>query len=154
MDTREISEEYAKIAEKVIKAEKSLQIIRDSQVTIVYLTSENKKTAKGKAVCAECEKVPDKYKWSIPADFTITVFLPNVEGFSEDQKYILMFHELLHVGIEFNSDGSETYSTVPHNYEDFKEIIDRFGTDWSLVLEKLDAGNMEDLDRIKNISVG
>ena len=154
MDKREISEEYAKIAEKVIKAEKSLQIIRDSQATIVYLTSESEKKAKGKKVCAECEKVPDKYKWSIPADFTITVFLPNVEGFSEDQKYILMFHELLHVGIEANSDGSETYSTVPHNYEDFKEIIDRFGTDWDIVTEKLDAGNIEDLEKIKDISGG
>ena len=133
MDTREISEEYAAIGAMVIEAEESLVDIRNSQATIIYLTSENKKMAKGKKVCAECEKVPDKYKWSVPADFTITVFLPNVEGFSEEQKYILMFHELKHVGIEFNSDGSESYSVVPHDYEDFKEIIDRYGTEWSEV---------------------
>ena len=134
MDNREISEEYAEIGARVIEEEDSLIDLRNSQATIVYLTSENKKTAKGKVVCAECEKVPDKYKWSIPADFTITVFLPNVEGFSEEQKRILMFHELKHVGIVFNADGSETYSTVPHDYEDFKEIIDRYGTDWSKVV--------------------
>lgn len=134
MDNREISEEYAEIGAGVIEEEDSLMDLRNSQATIVYLTSENKKTAKGKIVCAECEKVPEKYKWSIPADFTITVFLPNVEGFSEEQKRILMFHELLHVGIVFNADGSETYSTVPHNYEDFKEIIDRYGTDWAKVV--------------------
>ena len=133
MDNREISEEYAAIGAQVIEAEESLVDIRNSQATIIYLTSENKKMAKGKKVCAECEKVPDKYKWSVPADFTITVFLPNVEGFSEEQKYILMFHELKHVGIEFNSDGSESYSVVPHDYEDFKEIIDRYGTEWSEV---------------------
>ena len=144
MDSREVSEEYAEIGARVIEEEDSLIDIRKSQATI--------KTAKGKAVCAECEKVPEKYKWSIPADFTITVFLPNVEGFTEDQKRILMFHELLHVGIEFNSDGSETYSTVPHDYEDFKEIIDRYGTEWSIVKEKLDAGNIDDLDKIKDIS--
>ena len=133
MDNRTISEEFADIAAEVIEQEESLVDIRNSQATIIYLTSENKKMSKGKVVCAECEKVPDKYKWSIPADFTITVFLPNVEGFTDEQKYILMFHELLHVGIVFNSDGSESYSTRPHNYEDFKEIIDRYGTDWSVV---------------------
>ena len=133
MDNREISDEYAEIGAEVIETEESLIDIRNSHATIIYLTSEQEKKAKGKRVCAECEKVPDKYKWSIPADFTITVFLPNVEGFSEEQKRILMFHELKHVGIVFNSDGSESYNTVPHDYEDFKEIIDRYGTDWSTV---------------------
>ena len=131
MDYRELSEEYANIGKEVIDKEESLIDIRNSRATIIYLTSENKKMAKGKKVCAECEKVPDKYKWSVPADFTITVFLPNVEGFTEEQKRILMFHELKHVGIIFNADGSESYSVVPHDYEDFKEIIDRYGTDWS-----------------------
>lgn len=133
MDNRELSPEWAAIANEVIEKEKSLVNIRNSQVTFSFLTSEQKKMAKGKKVCAECEKVPDKYKWSIPADFTITVFLPNVEGFSEEQKRILMFHELKHVGIMFNEDGSETYATIPHDYEDFKEIIDRYGTEWSTV---------------------
>ena len=131
MDTRKISEEFADIGASVISSEESLQDIRNSQATIVYLTSENAKMSNGKKVHAQCEKVPDKYKWSIPADFTITVFLPNIEGYTEEQKRILMFHELKHVGIVFNADGSETYSTVPHDYEDFKEIIDRYGTDWS-----------------------
>ena len=131
MDSREISEEYAIIGQEVIENEPNLVDIHNGHATIIYLTSENKKMSKGKKVCAECEKVPDKYKWSIPADFTITVFLPNVEGFSEDQKRILMFHELKHVGIIFNADGSETYYVVPHDYEDFKEIIDRYGTEWS-----------------------
>lgn len=135
MDLREISEEFAHIGANVIEEEESLIDIQNSQATIVYLTSENKKMSKGKKVCGECEKVPEKYKWSIPADFTITVFLPNIEGFTDEQKRILMFHELLHVGIEFNEDGSESYSVRPHNYEDFKEIIDRYGTDWSVTNE-------------------
>ena len=139
MDTRQISEEYAEIGARVIKREKSLEYIRNSKATIVYLTSEVGKTHDGKKVCAQCEKVPDKYRWSIPADFTITVFLPNVEGFTEDQKEILMFHELLHVGILVNPDESESYSTRPHDYEDFKEIIDRFGTEWNIVKDYMDA---------------
>ena len=72
-----------------------------------------------------------KYKWGIPCDFTITVFEPNVEGMTDEQMRILIFHELLHVGITFNSDGTESYFIVPHDLEDFKLIVDRYGTDWS-----------------------
>ena len=135
MDNREISEEFAIIGKEIIENESSLIDIRNSNATIIFLTSEQKKQAKGKKTCAECEKVPDKYKWSVPADFTITVFLPNIEGFTEEQKRILIFHELLHVGIEFDSDGGESYSVRPHNYEDFKEIIDRYGTEWAEVYD-------------------
>lgn len=135
MDRRVLSEKFAAIAARVIEREDSLVDIRNSQATIVYLESETAKMANGKKVCGQCEKVPDKFKWGIPADFTITVFMPNVEGFSEDQLEILIFHELKHVGIIFNADGSESYSVVPHDYEDFKEIIDRYGTDWSVTNE-------------------
>lgn len=67
MDIREISEEFAEIGHEVIDNEESLIDLKNSHATIIYLTSENKKMAKGKKVCAECEKVPDKYKWSVPA---------------------------------------------------------------------------------------
>lgn len=133
MDNRIIREEYAEMAAKIIEEEPLLTDIANSHATIIYLGSDNPKTAKGKAVCGECEKVQDKNKWAIPADFTITVFEPNVAGFTEDQMRVLLFHELLHIGIEFTEDGQEKYSIRPHDYEDFKIIIDRYGTDWSKV---------------------
>lgn len=133
MDKREINERYAEIAHELIETEPELLDIKNSQATIVYLSSTQAKKDKDKLVGGQCEKVAEKYKWGIPADFTITVFEPNVEGFSDEQLRILLFHELLHVGIEFNADGSETYSIKGHDLEDFKLIIDRFGTDWSEV---------------------
>jgi len=132
MDNRVIREEYAEIAKEIIETEESLTDIANSKATIIYLGSDNPKTSKGKAVCGECERVQDKNKWAIPADYTITVFEPNIVGFSREQLRILLFHELLHIKIDFEEDGSEKYSTKPHDYEDFKEIIDRFGTDWSV----------------------
>ena len=131
MDKRQINEKYAEIATELIENEPALVDIANSTATIIYLSSEQKKTAGGKTIFAQCERVPDKYKWGIPCEFTITVFEPNVEGFTDEQFKILLFHELLHVGIEFNEDGTESYSIVPHDLEDFKLIIDRFGTDWS-----------------------
>ena len=133
MDSRKINEHYAEIGKELIETEDALVDIANSNATIIYLSSEHKKTAGGKIIHAECEKISEKYKWGIPCDFTITVFEPNIEGFSEEQLRILIFHELLHVKIDFKEDGSEGYSTNPHDLEDFKLIIDRYGTEWDKV---------------------
>lgn len=71
-----------------------------------------------------------EYKWGIPCDFTITIFEPNIIGFSEYQLRILLFHELLHVGYDLEEDRKYI---KPHDLEDFKIIIDEFGTDWAKV---------------------
>jgi hypothetical protein len=131
MDTRSINEEYSKIGMNLIKTEDALVDIANSQATIIFLSSQHAKKGRDKVIHAQCEKVAEKYKWGIPCDFTITVFEPNCEGMTEEQIRILLFHELLHVGIEFCQDGSENYYIKPHDLEDFKLIIDRFGTDWS-----------------------
>ena len=133
MDSRKINEHYAEIAKELIETEPELVDIKNSQATIIYLSSEHAKKGDGKVIFGQCEKVAEKYKWGIPCDYTITVFKPNVEGFTEEQLKILLFHELLHVGIEFNADGSENHTIKGHDLEDFKLIIDRFGTDWSKV---------------------
>ena len=133
MDSRQINEYYAEIGLELIETEPSLDDILNSNVQIVYLSSQHKKKNGEKVVFGQCEKVQEKYKWSIPCDFTITVFEPNCEGFTEEQIKILLFHELLHVGIEFKEDGTESYSVKDHDLEDFKEIIERFGTNWAEV---------------------
>ena len=131
-EKRHLNEEYAEIAQALIDSEEALQYIKESQVSIAYLSSDLKKRDSGRIVHAQCELVSDKYKWGIPADFMITVFDPNVLGFTDEQMKILLFHELLHVHIDYK-DGEEKYSVNPHDLEDFKYIIDRFGTDWSRV---------------------
>ena len=130
---RTLNEEYSEIAAKIIEEEDSLINIANSQATILYLSSDKEKKSKDKIIYAECEKVQDKHKWAIPADYTITVFEPNCFGFTKEQLRILLFHELLHIDIKFNPDGTETYATRDHDYADFKVIIDRYGTDWSVV---------------------
>ena len=131
MDRRTLSEEYANIGNELIEGMPELAPLKDASITIVYLSSEHRKKGKGKKICAQCEKVGEKYKWGIPADFTITVFEPNIEGFTDEQIRILLFHELLHIG---NMDGS--WTTVPHDLEDFKIIIDKYGTDWAKTEEQ------------------
>ena len=131
MDNRHINNDYAEIADELIRDEYSLFHLLESRAKIIYLSSDYAKTRKGKLVFGQCEKVADKYKWGIPADFTITVFEPNVQKFTEDQIRILLHHELLHVGIDKKADGSESYSIVDHDIGDFKLILDKYGTGWS-----------------------
>lgn len=130
MDNRTISQAYAEIGNDLILTRPELDYLRESQVNIVYLSSEHEKKENGKLIFGQCEKIPDKYRWAVPCDITITIFEPNVERFSEDQLRILLFHELLHIKIE--TDGNEEkYSINPHDVEDFRTIIDQYGIDWS-----------------------
>lgn len=130
MDLRSLNERYSEIGAQLIQEEPKLSYIKESNVSILYLSSEHEKKENGKITFGQCEKIPDKYKWAIPCDFTIVIFEPNVERFTEEQIRILLLHELLHIGIK--KDGNEeTYFINPHDIEDFKYIIDRFGIDWS-----------------------
>ena len=132
METREKSAVFEEIAQKLIDTAPELAYIKNSQVRIVYLVSNQAKKAGAKVVHGECEKIPAKYRWAIPADFSITLFAPNNEHMSEHQLEILLFHELLHIGIDEADDGGESYNIIPHDLEDFKTIIDKYGTEWSL----------------------
>ena len=125
-ETRYINDEYTQIGEDVIEEYDELSYLRGRDIQIVFLSSDAKKKKGTRLVGGLCEKVPDKYKWGIPCDFTITIFDQNISDYSDTQLRILIFHELLHIGF----DGDKWF-TRSHDLEDFKEIIDRFGTHWS-----------------------
>lgn len=131
-DIRELSVRYQEIGRALIQREGALAALRASTARIAFLASSAEKRHAGKVVYGQCEKVPEKNKWGLPYDFTVTVFEPNVAGFSEAQLETLIFHELLHIGIGHNKDGDEKYFVVPHDYGEFREISDRFGLDWHL----------------------
>lgn len=133
-DNRRIAHEYAKIGAELIRTEPILQDIHDSDATIVFLASDlEKKDGEERIIYGECELVKNKYKWSIPADFTITLFEPNLHGKSQEAIRRIIFHELLHVGIGVGKEDMERYYVRKHDIEDFKYLIDRYGTDWASV---------------------
>lgn len=128
-DNRHIEERYAEIGQRLIETMDELAQLRESDVSIVYLGSDDARKKNGKLTLGQCEKVGDKWKWSVPADFTITVFEPNVEEFNDRQLEALIFHELLHVGVE--DDEHDHLYVRPHDTEDFSAVIKRYGVDWA-----------------------
>lgn len=128
MDSRRINEEYNEIMRELIDERPELEDLKGGDVSIICLSSGHEKKTGDKKVFGQAEKISEKYKWGIPCDFTITVFEPNIEGFSRDQIKILIFHELLHIGVD-----AERLFIKPHDLEDFKVIINEFGTNWSEV---------------------
>lgn len=126
-ENRTISKEVTLIAEDLIYNDPSFKYIKDSEVKIIYLVSDATPKKDGGLKLGICELVPDKYRWAIDADFTITLFAPNVEDseLNEEQLRILVKHELMHVGLN----GDKCF-IVPHNVQDFYAIIEEYGVGW------------------------
>lgn len=126
-----ISEEYRNIGFAVISDTPELAYLTEADCRIEFMASDKGKTSNGKPVLGECIKVQDLYKEFCPYDFLIVFYEPNIEGKTGEQLRILTEHELLHVGIEEDRNGDPRYFIRPHDYADFKQIADKYGSDWA-----------------------
>lgn len=124
------SDEYQELAEEVIDEHEELHWLKCADVRIDYISSVKKRKSKGKPVLGECQLVKEIYKLYCPYDFLIIIYEPNIEGLSLNQIKILLYHELLHVGVSEIS-GEPQYSINPHEVEDFRAIINKYGVDWA-----------------------
>lgn len=126
-----IAEEYSQVGERVMKTVPNLRHLLTDDVRICFMKSDKKKTSNKKVVQAECVKTQEMYSAFCPYDFFVIVYEPNIEGFSDRQLEILIEHELLHVGVEKDVDGNTKYSVRPHDYDDFRQITEKYGVDWA-----------------------
>lgn len=130
-ETAEVSIRYADLAEKVIAEHHDLQWIPKIGVKVGFLKSDRQKKKSGRFVLGECILVKDLYRCFIPYDFLIVIYTPNVIGMTKEQMKILLYHEMLHIGI--SDDGEDLkYVVNPHDVEEFRTIIDKYGIDWAM----------------------
>lgn len=122
----EVADDLRELGEKIISAMPELSIIRDYDAKIGYVRSFEAKRDKGRSINADCRKINGTYTAYLPFDFVITFYEPNVYHMSENQKKILMLHELRHIGI-----GERGFRIENHDVEDFRDILDRFGIEWN-----------------------
>lgn len=122
----EVADDLRELGEKIITAMPELSVIRDYDAKIGYVRSYEAKKDKGRSINADCRKINGTFTAYLPFDFIITFYEPNVYHMSENQKKILMLHELRHIGI-----GERGFRIENHEVEDFRDILDRFGIEWN-----------------------
>ena len=94
---------------------------------IAYQVCNHRKTKSGgMIVYADTEKVRYKHKGLLPYDFIIT-FYADGDILDEEIQKRLMYHELKHVGYDA---AEESCYIIPHDLEDFRDVINKWGTDW------------------------
>jgi len=118
----EPSPEYVELGNMVIDKIEELSYIRDFEIKIGYVVSNEAKTKDGRIVYADCRKVTGPYRAFIPYDFIITFYEPNMDLLSDNQKKVVMWHELRHTGI-----STKGMKLQPHEIEDFESIAERLG---------------------------
>ena len=127
----EPNKDMRKLAEQIISRFPELSIIPEYGIRIGYvLSQENPPGTKIKY--ADCTKVKLKYQAWLPYDFIITFYERNTELLSENQKKIVMLHELKHIGI-----GEKGLKLEEHDREDFADILKRYGIDWNCLDENV-----------------
>lgn len=121
----EKSDSLRRLGDKIIKSFNQFNFIREWNIKIGYVISQEKKSG-DKITYADCRKVPEVYRAYLPYDFVITFYERNTGYLSENQQKILMYHELQHIGM-----GEKGVKIVPHDIEDFSNILSKHGLDWN-----------------------
>ena len=127
-DNYELAREFELLASEIIdEFPEEFSHIEANGIRIGYIKSDKRKKGRDKIVFADTRNVSDIYKVFCPYDFLITFYMPHVAMLNEQQRRILMRHELRHVGV----DGKGMPYVVPHDIEDFTEILEEHGLHWA-----------------------
>jgi len=121
----EVSQELRRLGDKIIKHFPEFAFIKELDIKIGYVISQQRKSGE-KTTYADCRKIQDVFKAWLPYDFIITFYERNTGFLNNSQLKILMYHELKHIGI-----GMRGLKLEPHDIEDFRDILDKYGLDWS-----------------------
>ena len=135
MDESKYSEAWSEIGMSVLNefANDKFKSIVELGIEIAWVESEDSPVRNDVPVLAECIAVKkDHQRQFIPHDYLIKIYAPNVTYMTDMQKRILMEHELMHIKASENTDGELKIGTKPHDVNDFKDIIEKYGMDWAL----------------------
>ena len=115
------------IVNDLIAVEPELIYLKAGRVGVVCLRSDKCKKKDGIPVFADCEEVPEKFKWATEAMFMITDFSPNTSFFDAKRIRVLLFQQLLKITPK-EKEGE--FKLRDYDVKDFSVIVKRFGADW------------------------
>ncbi|HBS60872.1 MAG TPA: hypothetical protein DEA44_16620 [Firmicutes bacterium] len=122
----EVSEQLQLLGERVITGMPELSYIPGYDIRVGFVLSYESKKQDGKIIAADCRKVTGPYKAYLPFDFIVTFYEPNMSYMTDNQRKVLMLHELKHIGV-----GPKGPRIEPHDIEEFETIITRYGLRWN-----------------------
>lgn len=85
----------------------------------------------GKIILATAEAVSAKYSYLTGLDFIISVYDEAWLVMVDQEKRALLDHELNHCFVGEDKNGEPVYKIIPHDVEDFRVIIERYGAGWA-----------------------
>ena len=115
------------IVNDLIADEPELIYLKAGKVGVVCLRSDKCKKKDGIPVFADCEEVPEKFKWATEAMFMITVFSPNTSFFDAKRIRVLLFQQLLKITPK-EKEGE--FKLRDYDVKDFSVIVKRYGANW------------------------
>lgn len=124
------SELFTQLGRELIHTDLALEELYESDARVLFFQSNKIKSSHGRLILGQCEKVIQKYKQFIDADFIVTLYLPNIQGLDEKRIKVLLLHELLHAGARVDKKGDWQFYIRPHDIEEFSLIKERYGLDW------------------------
>lgn len=116
---------YGELLSEILKENRPDILVAGVSVGVVR-SAKKKVVSKDKIVFGECKKVDELYKVFCPYDFLIIIYEENCAGFNDKQMRILLYHELLHIGID---EKGKPYKKA-HDIEEFDEIFLLHGLNW------------------------
>ncbi|MCR4627382.1 MAG: hypothetical protein K5640_07005 [Treponema sp.] len=115
------------VVEDLIENEPELIYLKAGKVGVVCLRSDKCKKKDGIPLFADCEEVPEKFKWATDAKFMITVYTPNISNFDSRRIRILLFQQLLKITPK-EKEGE--FKIRDYDVKDFSVIVNRYGAEW------------------------
>jgi hypothetical protein len=103
--------------------------LRNCKIKCLFYDKPRKRS--GKVILATAEAVSPKFNYLTGIDFIISVYVEAWGIMVDQEKKALLDHELTHCFIGENKDGEPVYTILPHDVEDFRVIIERYGADWA-----------------------
>jgi len=116
---------YGELLSEILRENRPDILVAGVSVGIIR-SAKKKVVSRDKIVHGECKKVDEIYKVFCPYDFLIIIYEENCAGFNDKQMRILLYHELLHIGID---EKGKPYKKA-HDIEEFDEIFLLHGLNW------------------------
>lgn len=127
-------EEGPKLAMAIIRRHpKVFKQVPNLQDVLFVMDDEARPTSGGSPILARVSKIPRRYEPHIKQGdkiFMLEWFAKNQAGMTVNQRYLLMAHQLLHFEFLAGEGDDSTFTLRPHDIQDFKLILDRFGHQW------------------------